>query len=76
MGLAYNVYLNGAKIYGCHRCKTHLADNEEIISRVSLCRYSYFGQDLDRLTYCNEIELPRPAWKGLSFQHRCERHRW
>ena len=36
MGLAYNVYLNAKRIYGCKSCKTHLADHEEIISRVSL----------------------------------------
>lgn len=35
MGLAYNVYLDGAKIYGCKNCKTHLSDHEDIISRVS-----------------------------------------
>ena len=34
MGLAYNVYLNAKKIYGCKNCKTHLADHDEIISRV------------------------------------------
>ncbi|KXT03841.1 hypothetical protein AC578_8909 [Pseudocercospora eumusae] len=33
MGLAYNVYLNAKKIYGCKNCKTHLADHDEIISR-------------------------------------------
>ncbi|GAB7358202.1 hypothetical protein MBLNU230_g0355t1 [Neophaeotheca triangularis] len=33
MGLAYNVYLNTKRIYGCKNCKTHLADHEEIISR-------------------------------------------
>lgn len=35
MGLAYNVYLNSKRIYGCRTCKTHLADHDEIISRVS-----------------------------------------
>ena len=35
MGLAYNVYLEGARIYGGNRCKTHLAVHEEIVSRVS-----------------------------------------
>ena len=35
MGLAYNVYLNAKKIYGCKNCKTHLADHDEIISRVN-----------------------------------------
>ncbi|GAB7329471.1 hypothetical protein MBLNU13_g01249t1 [Cladosporium sp. NU13] len=33
MGLAYNVYLNAKRIYGCKNCKTHLADHDEIISR-------------------------------------------
>lgn len=35
MGLKYNEYLDGNKIYGCQSCKTHLADHEEILSRVS-----------------------------------------
>ena len=36
MGLTYNVYLNAKKIYGCKTCKTHLADHDEIISRVCM----------------------------------------
>jgi len=35
MGLSYNTYLSGAKIYGCKNCKAHLANHEDIISRVS-----------------------------------------
>ena len=35
MGLAYNVYLNSARIYGCKTCKTHLSNHDDIISRVS-----------------------------------------
>lgn len=35
MGLRYNTYLNGNKIYGCHNCKAHLADHDDILSRVS-----------------------------------------
>lgn len=35
MGLKYNEYLDGNKIYGCQSCKTHLADHDEILSRVS-----------------------------------------
>ena len=35
MGLAYNTYLNSSKIYGCKNCKAHLANHEDIISRVS-----------------------------------------
>jgi hypothetical protein len=34
MGLTYNTYLNCARIYGCKGCKTHLADHDDIISRV------------------------------------------
>jgi hypothetical protein len=34
MGLAYNTYLNSSRIYGCKACKTHLANHEDIISRV------------------------------------------
>lgn len=42
MGLAYNVYLNAQRIYGCKSCKTHLADHDEIISRVSLVVHLHF----------------------------------
>ncbi|MCJ1387683.1 hypothetical protein MMC18_000526 [Xylographa bjoerkii] len=33
MGLAYNVYLNADRIFGCKSCKTHLASHDAIISR-------------------------------------------
>jgi len=33
MGLVYNVYLNGNKIYGCKNCKAHLSNHDDIISR-------------------------------------------
>lgn len=36
MGLAYNTYLNSSKVYGCKTCKAHLANHEDIISRVGL----------------------------------------
>jgi hypothetical protein len=36
MGLAYNTYLNSSKIYGCKTCKAHLANHDEIVSRVRL----------------------------------------
>lgn len=36
MGLTYNTYLNSQKIYGCKSCKAHLADHDDIISRVRL----------------------------------------
>lgn len=35
MGLIYNVYLSGQRIYGCKKCKTHLSNHDDIISRVS-----------------------------------------
>ena len=34
MGLTYNTYLNSSRIYGCRGCKAHLANYEDIISRV------------------------------------------
>ncbi len=34
MGLAYNIYLNSHRIYGCGQCKTHLSNHDDIISRV------------------------------------------
>lgn len=34
MGLAYNTYLNSNRVYGCKGCKTHLANHDDIISRV------------------------------------------
>ncbi|KZF22221.1 yippee-like protein [Xylona heveae TC161] len=33
MGLAYNIYLNSPRIYGCKKCKTHLSNPDDIISR-------------------------------------------
>lgn len=36
MGLKYNTYLDGTKIYGCYKCHAHLADHDDILSRVSL----------------------------------------
>ena len=34
MGMSYRRYLNGARIYGCCECKTHLATIHSMISRV------------------------------------------
>ena len=34
MGLKYNVYLDSSKIFGCKNCKTHLANYDDVISRV------------------------------------------
>lgn len=33
MGLSYNVYLDSSKVYGCKKCKTHLSNHDDIISR-------------------------------------------
>lgn len=54
MGLAYNIYLNAKRIYGCKNCKTHLADHDEIISRVSTIPTHFFST-LPTFTY-----LPSP----------------
>jgi hypothetical protein len=43
MGLAYNVYLTSNKIFGCKKCKTHLADYNDIISRVSISVLWFFS---------------------------------
>lgn len=52
MGLTYNVYLTSNKIFGCKECKTHLADYDDIISRVS-CFYSPLQRlQLHRLFNC------------------------
>jgi len=34
MGLAYNVYLNATRIYGCKNCRTHLSTHDDLISRA------------------------------------------
>jgi len=49
MGIAYNVYLTSNKIFGCKNCKTHLADYDDIISRVSfiaITAMTYFPRHL------------------------------
>lgn len=43
MGMSYRQYLNGARIYGCSNCKTHLATIHSMISRV---RYSALTRPL------------------------------
>jgi hypothetical protein len=40
MGLAYNIYLNSHRIYGCGQCKTHLSNHDDIISRVRALSWS------------------------------------
>jgi hypothetical protein len=37
-GLHYPTYLNSTKIYGCQKCKTHLAINEDLVSKVPTSR--------------------------------------
>jgi len=75
MGLAYNIYLNSHRIYGCKNCKTHLSNHDDIISRVS-CLYFSLEGDLGperRICPCwaaladlhTGTELSRPAWQGL-----------
>jgi hypothetical protein len=35
MGMSYRRYLTGERIYGCSKCKTHLATIHSMMSRVS-----------------------------------------
>lgn len=34
MGLTYRTYLNGNRIFGCSKCRTHLSTTESIISKA------------------------------------------
>ena len=36
MGLAFNAYLDCQKIFGCKYCKTHLSNQDDIVSKVRL----------------------------------------
>lgn len=38
MGLKYRKYLDGALIYGCAKCHTHLTTGDAIVSRVGIHR--------------------------------------
>jgi len=51
MGLAYNVYLTGNKIYGCKNCKTHLSNHDDIISR------SFRGQHGKAYLFNNVVNI-------------------
>ncbi|TLS21272.1 uncharacterized protein PpBr36_10480 [Pyricularia pennisetigena] len=35
MGLRYNEYLNGDRILVCKRCKAHMADQNDLVSRTN-----------------------------------------
>jgi len=71
MGLSYNTYLNAKRIYGCKNCKTHLADHDDIVSRVG--QYPLLMDTLLRLTCAPEF--PRPAWQGVPLQF-CGQYRY
>ncbi|KAF0540172.1 Yippee/Mis18 [Gigaspora rosea] len=34
MGLTYRTYLNGTRIFGCNKCRTHLSTTDSIISKA------------------------------------------
>lgn len=66
MGLSYNTYLNSNKIYGCKSCKAHLANHDDIISRVSSL-WEELGEEeaQPRRSYAASlIELVIPAMVG------------
>ncbi|EMR10523.1 hypothetical protein PNEG_01233 [Pneumocystis murina B123] len=62
MGLSYNVYLTGSKIYSCSKCKTHLSDHKEIASKVRNSLLNAFRGQHGRAylfnTVVNIIESP------------------
>ena len=70
MGLIYNVYLtSNHRIYGCRECKTHLATQEDVVSRVSNSLSSTLPNIL--LSELNsDAELPWPAREGISLRER------
>lgn len=61
MGLAYNTYLSSNKIYGCKNCKAHLANHEDIISRVRSPSASFFLPIFLLLTGRLPTSIPRPS---------------
>lgn len=66
MGLQYNIYLNSNKIYGCKSCKTHLANHDDIMSRVMFIPVP--GQP-DQI---HELHLPQSTnydWQNFRGQH-------
>lgn len=82
MGLAYNIYLNSSKIFGCKACKTHLADYNDIVSRVRLSLSLYLSispvvivrtpHQLTSIICCSG--LPRSTWQSVSLQLRGQHH--
>jgi hypothetical protein len=61
MGLAYNVYLNSTKIFGCKHCKTHLANNDDIISRVGILTPTLILSNL-----ANVLDLDRTSAASMA----------
>jgi hypothetical protein len=63
MGMSYRRYLAGERIYGCSKCRTHLATIHSMISRVSLFHHSNKSVGIDRgpchcrLSMANMAEL-------------------
>jgi len=47
MAPAFRQYLDGAKIYGCATCRTHVADNDDIVSKVRVFFFFFFTSDDD-----------------------------
>ena len=61
MGMKYRRYLAGERIYGCSKCKTHLATIHSMISRVRVLECSPFLP----LTVLKGVQWPARARLSL-----------
>ena len=61
MGLKHYEYLSGEKVYGCHKCRTHLTTKDQLESKAS--------RHVQRTALCSlkrgQLELYRPTWSRL-----------
>jgi hypothetical protein len=65
MGMSYRRYLSGERIYGCSKCKTHLATIHTMMSRVM----KHLIHGLPWLTI-HATGIQRPAWSSVPLRWR------
>lgn len=61
MGLKYRKYLDGALIYGCAKCNTHLTTGDAIVSRVGIHRVE--GGEIATTTTTKSLVI----WRGVNW---------
>ncbi|MCJ1446028.1 MAG: hypothetical protein MMC23_006533 [Stictis urceolatum] len=78
MGLAYNVYLNSDRIFGCDRCKTHLATHDNIISRNFRGQHgkAYLFQNVVNITLDEATERHMTTGKHVVRDINCRQCRY